>query len=954
MVVGFPDTNQLELTAEAAFGADLTADPSAWAWTTLTCTHPSNPSQTISRLLNTPITIKKGIAVGGSNQQTTSATLQLLNHDGALTPELVTSPYWPYVDAGTPMRLRLRTNTSPIATDTFGRTTANGWGTSDSGHLWVNSGTAADWSTTGTQARLTQPTVGVIRRALLPVTFLSRDIDVTYDSAMAATATGAPCAVGAVARYIDNSNHLWCATEFTTAGTIILRARVVVAADFTTVLASASTGVAYTPGAVIRTRVQIVGDRIRMMAWPAANPAPTTWHIDVRQTTYTAPGRAGLELTPHVGNTNTPPVLFNVDNFSLSQPPYDRVEGYIVDVRPRFEPQPDGSTWSTVLVDIGGIGSRLEKRQSPSLSPMRRSVQLAPVTPVGYWPLEDAEGSTFGASAYPGGPQMLISGPAVFAFSAGTPTEQYLSKYGTKPMVSIAAGVKLTAVVPLSAVQDEWAVSFIGEFFAPGVPLSEMRVCQWETPSGTHNRWALIALGVGGYKVRAYQDATGSSTDVVSYPTNSFLRPTYTVEAHQNGANIDVELFVNDISIGTGSIASTQAAVSRVTFNPDKVNVTGSVDPFGIKFIVGHARVVDEVTVHDTPYYDVPETGTRVSASTAWYQEPAHRRLERLCDEERVPFQFVGDPETTGMTILNAQQDGGFSELTTAATEAESGGLLYEHRFGYEYLPRSARYNQSPALVIDMATYGRSEETDPGDVLVPQLDSRAANYWTISRTGGGSGSWAADAAYRERRGTIAEERTLDVLTDDVLTDHAAWRVHLGVDGMGAKYPSVPVDLAANPGLIEAFLAVGIGSRVQRLNQPTIAGAGTIDQVVDGITETLSPTSWDVVLAASPGTVWDVGVYDDPNSRFGPANTTLSAPGLNSTALSFIMSGEPWQTGAVSLLLTVDGEDIAVSNITGSGNGPYTVTATARSVNGLVAAHLAGAAITRAVATRWAL
>ena len=78
---------------------------------------------------------------------------------------------------------------------------------------------------------------------------------------------------------------------------------------------------------------------------------------------------------------------------------------------------------------------------------------------------------------------------------------------------------------------------------------------------------------------------------------------------------------------------------------------------------------------------------------------------------------------------------------------------------------------------------------------------------------------------------------------------------------GPNYPSLPVDLAANPGLIEEWLACDIGSRVQRENQPTIAGIGVIDQVVVGITETLGPRVWQVTAAVAPAAPWDVALAD---------------------------------------------------------------------------------------------
>jgi hypothetical protein len=935
----------LDIVARIAPGADLTADPSTWVFVDLTCPSPVNPAQTISRVLNTPITVKRGIAVGGTNAQTTSATVQCFNLDGALTPQLVTSPYWPYVDAGTPIQVAVRNQDA--LTDTFTRTASNGWGAGE-GITWITTGSS--FAVGGTNATWAHATRNVVRTTRTDQT--RYDCDVTFDASIPTLATGQNAVIGPILRNVSNHN-IWTHLEFMPTGgiTVTVRHVSVGATVYTTDAQQVVASLTYSAGTMIRCRTLLEGDRVRVKAWLASGSEPSTWALDVTVVHFGS-GLVGMQSWLPSSNTNTLPFTFTVDNFVVVEPYMPRVQGYITDVRPMFIPQPDGSTWSTVMIDIGGVGSRLEKQQSPAESPLRRSVRTATVTPIAYWPLEDAEGSTVAASAFPGGPKMLPTGPVVFSFSQGVPVEQFLSKYGTKPMASVAAGARLAGVVPATAVQNEWAISLVAEFLAPEVTpsLSEMRILQWDTPSGTHNRWALIATPPG-YTVRAYNDGAGTTTNVAVFTTGSFVgQLTYTVEGHQNGGNIDVELFANDNSIATGSVAGTQARATRVVVNPDGVNTTASVTPRGLKFVVGHVRVVDEVSVHDTPFYTVPETSQVVSAIYAWYYEPAHRRLKRLCDEERVPFRFLGDPGTTGMTVLNSQQDGAFLDLIKAAAEAESGGLLYEAGFGYEYLPRSARYNQAAGLTIDLDAYKYSDG-DAADVLVPQLDSRAANFWTISRTNGSSASFAADLAYRLRRGTINEERTLDVLTDDVLDDHAAWRTHVNVDAQGANYPSIPVDLAANPELLYNWLGCGIGSRVQRLNQPTVAGSGTIDQVIEGITETISPTSWTVTAAATAGTVWDVGVWDDPGTVYSPTATTLSSP-LNTTALSLSMNGETWITGAVSLTLEIDGEWMTVSNI--SGSGPYTVTIAARHVNGLVASHLAGASVRLATPARYAL
>lgn len=954
----FPEID-LELTASAAFGADVTTAPEDWTFTDLVCEHPSIAGQTISRLLNTPITIKRGVAVGGSSKQTTTATLHLLNHDAALTPFLPTSPHYPYVDAGTPVRLQLRHQSS--ITDTFTRTAeVNGWGTATSGDPWIpTTGSESVFSTTGTQAQMTHAGINTIRTARVERAI--RDVDVLFDCAIGAVQTGASTVVGPeLRRTTSGQTFLWPVVVFGLAGVVSVRVYRVVSGTISSLGTVAVPALSYSGGTLIRCRVQVDGDHIRCRAWLAADPEPAVWHQDVTDTnipdTNDTIAMASWILS---GNTNALPTTVTVDNVTISQVPSERLAGYITDVRPQFLPQPDGSTWSTVLVDVGGVGSRLEKQQAPAYSPLRRSVQLAAVTPLAYWPLEDAEGSTSGASAFPGQPKMAVTGPVVFGFGQGTPDDIYQARYGTKPMVSVAAGARLTAAVPRSTVLTEWAVSFVGQFYAPDVPaVSEVRILAWDTPGGTYNRWAFIATGTG-YQLRAYNDDAGTTTVANSDAFGSFSgQLSYTVEASQSGGNIVTELFYNDVSFaGPFGIAGTLAPISRVVVNPDRTNTTASLTPKGLRFIIGHVRVVEETSVADLPFYTDPVTGVIVNAGNAWYLESVTSRIGRLCDEERVPCEILGDPASTGYTQLNTQRDGTFSTLVEQAAESESGAMVFEKGFGYAVLPLSARYNQPVALTVDLATYARSGDTDQADVLVPQLESRLANYWTVKRHLGSEGTYAADADYRARRGTIVEEVTIDALTDDVLESHASWRTHRNVNFTGAFYPSTPVDLAANPDLIDDWLWSDIGSRIQRTNQPTIAGLETIDQVLEGISETLGPKLWQVEAAGAPAQVWDLGVYD--TDLYDAATTTVGGAGLNTTATSVTFSstdiGDTWST-TPGYKVMVDGERWVVTAMGAqSGSGPWTQAATVtRSDNGIVKSHVAGTPIHVENPLRWAL
>jgi hypothetical protein len=947
-VASFPDVD-LERTFNVMFGADLTADPSTWVRTDLT-----------SRVLPVPINIRRGVVVGAQNTVTTLATVTCTNDDGALTPLLATSPYYPYVDNGTPAELFVRSTADPYAADVFSRTVSNGWGaTSTSGYTWTP-GTASQYNVASGVGTITFTSKADTSKAIkldLPI----RNPDVVFDSSINAVQTGVGSVIGPSLREIAGSQYVHPFIEFTTAGTI--RCGVfefapgsVSALQMALVTQPALT---YTAGTVIRTRCQLSGGRIRVKAWLAAGTEPAGWTVDIPTKVFATGDLTGMRTYVFTTNTNTLPVTFTVDNIAITQAPVARLEGYIAGVRPTFIPIGGGNFSSTVQIDIAGIGSRSERKDATPIGALRRSIEKTNPPPIQYWPCEDAEDSTIAVSAFPGLDPMLVTGPAVFSFPPTRPSVGFQSRFGSKPLVSLAAGAKLSGTVPPTTVQNEWAVSVVAKYYVSLIipAVTEMRILEWQTPSSPDfNRWALVGLAAG-TQVRAYNDAAGTVTNVATSASFFTGQLDYTVQAAQNGANIDVTLLFNDNFAASGSVAGTMAQPTRVIANPDRANVTASVDVDAIKFVVGHIRVNNETSIDDLPVYtDAEQGGVTVDAGSAWYHESAHKRLARLCAEERVPFVLRGNPAVTGLTVLNAQQDGTFTTLTATAAESESGALLFEAEFGYAMLPRTARYAQSAALTLDMSTYAYGAGTNPADILVPSLDPRGPNVISVQRANGAERTYAADPAFRQRRGSIAQGYTLDVLTDDDPLQHAAWRVHQNVDGRDANYPSLTVDLAANPALVEAWLGCDMGSRIRRTNQPTIAGGSVVDQVLVGLTELIGPKTWQVTLDAVPAKVWDVGAYDAATTLYSPSSSTLTGSALTTTGLSFSVDsgGEAWVTGAVSLVIQIDNEWIAVSNIAGTGPYTFTVPVGGRAQNGVVASHLVGSVISLANPARYAL
>jgi hypothetical protein len=93
----FPDT-PLTLILEMAFGADQTADSSTWSWTAIEPRFIREQSG---------VTITAGRPDETSTADPAKMTLVLDNREGRFTPHGPSSPYFPYVKRGTPVRFRI-------------------------------------------------------------------------------------------------------------------------------------------------------------------------------------------------------------------------------------------------------------------------------------------------------------------------------------------------------------------------------------------------------------------------------------------------------------------------------------------------------------------------------------------------------------------------------------------------------------------------------------------------------------------------------------------------------------------------------------------------------------------------------------------------------------------------------------------------------------------------------
>jgi hypothetical protein len=204
-------------------------------------------------------------------------------------------------------------------------------------------------------------------------------------------------------------------------------------------------------------------------------------------------------------------------------------------------------------------------------------------------------------------------------------------------------------------------------------------------------------------------------------------------------------------------------------------------------------------------------------------------------------------------------------------------------------------------------------------------------------------------------GRYDQSYTVAPASDGQLDDIAAWIMHIGT-AAGPRYPSIPADLAKlnmPPALFYAILDADLGDLITGVNPPFWLPPDTLRQLIQGTKETLWIRQLMIDWACVPGVPYDTGVFGGTaaaaaDARFDTDGSTLQT-GVSSsaTALSIVTTNAaspPWTTSAADFPFDVimAGERMTVTGITGT-SSPQAFTVV-RSVNGVVKAQAAGAAV----------
>lgn len=935
---------------------EIDLGPGLWTWTDIS-----------DRLLPQDLSNARGRADESSRTQPATVSAVFRNLDGYLTPDDARSPYWPNVARGTPIRYSvdgadraLLMNGGPFSE----ATTPSHPDFEFAGDFDVRVRVHPDqWDTSSWFSSPTQPLVSRFGEGVQK-SWLFGTFTFGYPR-MRWTLDGTTVTNGSGIANMAATRPTWFAAAFQAnngdGGTTISYYRhdgataPALLEDWTFITSRAVTGVG-APLAISSEPLRVGSAmgfdpesfRGRMFKMELRNGING---LLVTDPDFAAQAIGTTQFADSTGKTWT---IGTGAEISTLRP---RFVGTIDEVDPTWpwgDHERHGPTPSEAWVTI--TASDALRRISQGAKPVRSSLYRLTAEHagiVGYWPCEEPTGTA----------QFATPTPAQTAADVGvdiaTGNDSTLLASGPLPTIE-ADKVGTWHAVVNGGGNTEWVVEWYSKI--PTLPSDPAVVRMMEVESaGTIAKWILAlsnnvlevtALAPGGAEVFSNTFGHGGF-----YAVDGWV--SWRLTATQNGANIDWSLLglivdVGALSGGAGSQAGTLGRVSAVGLTE-----TGPTD--GMSF--GHVSVQDGSLV----------VGWAAGADTAWVGESAAHRVWRLCHEENLDAEIIGDTTVVATVrgdlslsaAMGPQRRDNLIELINECVDADL-GILSARRGapGLIYRTRLTLHSTTPQLTLDAAAPPGGQVTQP---FQPKLDDqRIRNDVTVAAKAG-SAARAVDqvSVDKEGRYDVAPEingvggvriqtailQFQPGLPTEVRTQNeqtAAWLLHVGT-WPGMRYPDVSTDLAISPALIPAWHDVDLGDRVSVVNLPEQHPDRTVELLVEAIDERLSPTGWVPTLTCSPGGPWLVGRLTDGTAPAleqerldDPAATVDEFLGTFDTNIQLDVAGWTTATADYPMLVTVGGEIIEANGITGTTT--QKLTGCVRSVNGVVKHHQVGAPV----------
>lgn len=596
-----------------------------------------------------------------------------------------------------------------------------------------------------------------------------------------------------------------------------------------------------------------------------------------------------------------------------------------------------------VPITASGVMRRLSQGQQGLGSTYRRALLRNTANPVkGYWPMEDASGSTTLYCASGGQPGRWTGSLSLASYDGFTGSD------AVPTLGSAVVVLQPTDTTLALSQQVRWLMAVPAAGAANGAVILQF------TYGDT--LWQVI-YGTGGtLQLRVKQNVAAVDTVIADTGAVAFAvdgRQLYcSVELLWAAGNIGAKLVT--LEVGTGAVLQNLfvAGVNSSYVRTIALNPNASLTDVA----VGHVSIQNVVTA----------LTDMLTPLAAYSGETAGARISRLCSEEGVYFFEVGNLADT--IQMGPQQPDTLLNLISRCVEAD-GGVLLEHRDtglpALGYRPLSSLYRQPATAAI---TYGTAWGL--AGLLPTDDDQLLRNDWTVSRIDG------SDYRATKDTGTLSvaaigrydDSATLNLYSDAQLPSVAGWKLAKGTYD-DARWPEMSFNLSeagiADSTRLAALFALDIGGRVTVDGLPSFLPPGPAATLASALKETLGWFLWDIELTGIPAGPYDIGRATSSASpgtgqsggkaqAVGSTTAATFIAGTN-TSLSVSSTGNLWTTsaGQMPMDIMVAGARLRVTAISGA-SSPQTFTVSTTVVNGVAKTIPSGSAVLLADPARAAL
>ena len=207
--------------------------------------------------------------------------------------------------------------TATAASDGFGRTLTSGFGNADVGGTWSTNGSG--FAVNGGEGVVTVATAGQGPWAQLGGVSTS-SVDLVASLRLDTLVNTGAAYAGTIGRRVGTSDYR-LKLKVDPAGAVTIYA-IRSSGGETTLASTVVTGLTYTPGAVLKTRLQVTGTApttIRGRVWLSTATEPTGWQVSTSDSTAALQASGSVGLFTFVSGTSTnSPWVFRFDDFVAS------------------------------------------------------------------------------------------------------------------------------------------------------------------------------------------------------------------------------------------------------------------------------------------------------------------------------------------------------------------------------------------------------------------------------------------------------------------------------------------------------------------------------------------------------------------------------------------------------------------------------------------------------------